>query len=252
MANEGKFELTHDVLGKADIGLWAIELVEGEEPRMYADATMCRLLGITEGLSPEAVYHAWYDNIDPAHYDTVAEAVERMVAGSHAEVQYPWRHPERGETFVRCGGLRNSAYTRGVRLEGCHQDVTEMMHFQKQAACAELENKFLGKMIRGIPAPLFIKTAGDSRCRLCNQAFADITGRAPESIHGLCDGDLFPEPFAGTFVGHDRETVATPGIHYFPCHGCGIGDPSRLFDKWEACIDGGGTGIATSSARCGR
>ncbi len=236
---EQKFELTGDVLAKANIGLWAIELDPGVEPRMYADATMCRLLGIAEGMPPERVYHAWYDNIDPHHYDAVAEAVDKMVVGEHAEVQYPWHHPVDGEMFVRCGGLRNAAYTRGIRLEGCHQDVSEMIHVQKLAERAELENKFLAKMIRGLPAPIFIKSVDDARLRLCNQAFADLHGRTPEEICGLTDGELFPAWFSEIAVRHDRETVASPGIHYFPCHSCGLGDGQRLYDKWEACIDGG-------------
>ena len=232
-----KFVLSHDALSKANIGLWAIEVVEGEAPRMYADATMCRLLGIKEGLDPERIYRAWYDNIDPDHYDMVTDAVNRMAAGSHAEVQYPWHHPTEGEIFVRCGGMRNMEYTRGLRFEGCHQDVTELIHIQKQAALAELENKFLEKMIKSIPSPFFIRTADDLCYRLCNQAFAELHGRSPEDICGLKNEDLFPPDHAALFAVHDRETMSAPGIHYFPCHGSGMN--TRLYDKWQTCIDGG-------------
>ena len=233
------FELSHDALSKANIGLWAIEVVEGEEPRMYADATMCLLLGIEAGLSPERIYHAWYDRIDPNHYDAVKNAVDKMAAGSHAEVQYPWKHPTRGEIFVRCGGLRNMAFTRGLRFEGCHQDVTELIHIQKQATATELENKFLDKMMKGLPAPLFIKSAEDLRYRLCNTAFADIHRKPLAYFTGLSDLDMYPRDFAELLQSHDRETLETPGIHYFPCQECNLKGKSRLFDKWETCIDGG-------------
>lgn len=161
-----------------------------------------------------------------------------MVAGAHAEVQYPWLSPDRGETFVRCGGIRNFKFTRGIRIEGCHQDISDLYHYQKQVVKAELENKFLDKMIKALPAPIFIKTAEDSRYRLCNAAFAAIHGRSPETLVGLSDAELFPAEYARMFLAHDRETLAKSGeIVYFPSHSCGIGE--RFWDKWQTCVEGG-------------
>ncbi|HJJ47555.1 MAG TPA: hypothetical protein O0X39_00990, partial [Methanocorpusculum sp.] len=127
----GTISLSPDLLKNANIGQWAFELDEGKAPRMYVDDVMLGLIGLDHQISPEETYHAWYDNIDPDSYGLVAETVEKMVAGSHAEVQYPWHHPD-GTTFiVRCGGVRNPAYTAGVRIEGCHQNVTDVLHYQK-------------------------------------------------------------------------------------------------------------------------
>ena len=89
----GAIALSSDIFEKANIGLWAFELDEGSEPRMYADETMLKLIGLDHQIPPEETYHAWYDHIDPEHYDEVTEAVEKMTAGIHAEVQYPWHHP---------------------------------------------------------------------------------------------------------------------------------------------------------------
>ena len=126
----GAMPLSSDILTKANIGLWAFELDEGLPPRMYVDEAMLGLIGLTEQVPPEETYHAWYDHIDPSCYDLVAESVEKMTAGEHAEVQYPWHHPG-GETWiVRCGGVRNFEYTKGIRIEGTHQNVTELLHFQ--------------------------------------------------------------------------------------------------------------------------
>lgn len=99
------------MLKNSNIGLWAIEIDEDAEPRMYADGTMLRLLGVETELTPEQLYSAWYDNVHPEHYDAVADGVEKMTSGAHAEIQYQWfLHGE--EIYVRCGGMRNykSAY----------------------------------------------------------------------------------------------------------------------------------------------
>ncbi|MDO4178383.1 MAG: response regulator [Phascolarctobacterium sp.] len=122
-----------EILENANIGLWIIEVEDGCEPRMYADAAMRKLLYLEKELSPEDTYKAWYDNIHPDYYDLVAEAVGKMDAGEHAEVQYPWYTPSGKEIYVRCGGVRDNDFTKGLRVAGCHQDVTELVHFQKQA-----------------------------------------------------------------------------------------------------------------------
>ena len=128
----GAMPLSPDILGKASIGLWAFELDEGKAPRMYVNSAMLGLIGLKEQISPEETYHAWYDHIDEGSYPLVAEAVKKMVAGEHAEVQYPWHHPDGRTWTVRCGGVRNMEYTQGVRIEGVHQNVTKITHFQEE------------------------------------------------------------------------------------------------------------------------
>jgi len=123
-----------DVLRRYRVGVWSIEIEKGCEPRMYADGTMRELLGV-EGktLTPEELYSAWYDHVDPKHYDAVADGVDRMVNGLTAEIQYPWIHPTRGVMYVRCGARRDLSCTRFIRLEGTHQDVTDLHHVQKES-----------------------------------------------------------------------------------------------------------------------
>lgn len=132
MEKLGAISLSSDILEKANIGLWAFELDEGSEPRMYADAAMMKLIGLKHAVSPEETYHAWYDHIDPEHYGEVAAAVEQMTAGVHAEVQYPWHCPCGDTWIVRCGGVRNYAYTKGIRIEGTHQNISAMMHHERK------------------------------------------------------------------------------------------------------------------------
>ena len=146
----GAIPLSSDVLTKANIGLWAFELDDGCEPRMYVDEAMLGLIGLDHQIPPEETYHAWYDNIDDDSYDLVADAVGKMTSGEHAEVQCPWHHPN-GETWiVRCGGVRNSEYTKGTRIEGTHQNVTELTHFdeKERARAKKLESDLAIEKLR--------------------------------------------------------------------------------------------------------
>lgn len=121
-----------ELLHAAQTGLWAIELDEGKEPRMYADNAMLYLLGFHETPSPEECYRAWYDNIDDSYYGYVQAAVEKIISDERAEVQYPWMHPEWGEIFIRCGGMRDWSYTDGVCLRGYHQNITNTVMLKKE------------------------------------------------------------------------------------------------------------------------
>ncbi len=131
-----KLESQHDIeetLEGARTGIWAIELEDGCEPRMYADRTMRNLLGIQQEISPEQCYRIWFDNIDPGYVNLVLNAVEEIRKNRRSEVSYPWNHPLLGEIYVRCGGLLDDKFAKkGIRLKGYHQDITETMITQQK------------------------------------------------------------------------------------------------------------------------
>jgi len=146
----GSIPISSEVLVSSNIGVWAFELDEGKEPRMYVNDAMLNLIGLDAPVSPEKTYHAWYDYIDEGSYGLVADAVEKMTAGEHAEVQYPWHYPDGRTIIVRCGGVRNFAYKKGIRIEGIHQDVTKVLHLDEKEleAIRQKENEFIISNIR--------------------------------------------------------------------------------------------------------
>lgn len=140
MADEHSIPLTTNILDGVGIGLWAVEIDDGCAPRMTANPTMLKLLGLEEGVSAEDIFHAWFDNIDPEHFAEVKAYVDKMSAGEAPEIQYPWHAPDGRVRFVRCGGTRNFDYKKGVRLEGWHKDITELALIQKTTE-EELRNE---------------------------------------------------------------------------------------------------------------
>lgn len=121
-----------DILHEAQTGLWAIELEEGKEPRMYADKAMLELLGFAGEPSPEECYRGWYERIDPDYYPMVQNGVQRICADERAEVEYLWHHPLWGQIYVRCGGIRNKNFQRGTCLLGYHQNITNTVMLKQE------------------------------------------------------------------------------------------------------------------------
>jgi signal transduction histidine kinase/ActR/RegA family two-component response regulator len=120
------------ILYDAKVGLWSIEIEEGRQERMYADRAMLELLGLKETPTPEECYAHWYSRIEKSALGLVQKAVETMAQGQHGEISYGWYHPVTGKMYVRCGGTLDQDYTRGLRLWGYHQDISEMVSLKKE------------------------------------------------------------------------------------------------------------------------
>lgn len=181
----GTISLSPDILEKGNIGLWAFELDEGKEPRMYVDSPMLKLIGLEHQVSPEETYHAWYDHIDEASYGLVADAVEKMTNGEHAEVQYPWHHPNGNTMIVRCGGVRNYEYKDGIRIEGTHQDVTQVFHFDEEQKRIE-KDSLLNYFVDSYDSAYFVNLAkGTFEILHMNTEFSNVFGQNGNKKEGM-------------------------------------------------------------------
>lgn len=120
------------LLDKLSVGMWALEIVEGQKPRMYADPVMARLLGCSPDQSPEEIYELWSKGVDEEAGVLLNNNLQRMAAGMVSEVQYFWNHPDGSRKSIRCGGMRNWSFVEGIRCEGTHRDVTDLSHIDDE------------------------------------------------------------------------------------------------------------------------
>lgn len=122
-----------DILEGARTGIWALEVEDGREPRMYADRTMRMLLGVGEDVEPEACYRHWFSHLEPDYVEMVQGCVQEMLRSGRAEVIYPYNHPELGKIYVRCGGVPQKGFDKpGYCVRGYHQDITETMAMRRE------------------------------------------------------------------------------------------------------------------------
>lgn len=177
-----------DLLQDAQTGLWAIELDEGNPPRMYADKAMLDLLGYEEEPSPEECYQGWYERIDPKYYPMVQDAVVRLSANERVEIQYPWSHPQWGRIYVRCGGVRDSNYEGGVCLIGYHQNITNTVKVKQEY---DVVVQTLNESYKGI----FLCNLQDKTYKLIKaseqlEAFSGITANYKEFFCRYANEDM--------------------------------------------------------------
>ena len=77
---------------------------------MYTNRVMRMLLGVSDEIEPEECYRHWFENIEPEYVEMVQEAVREIVETGRSEVIYPWKHPELGRIYVRCGGVPDKTF----------------------------------------------------------------------------------------------------------------------------------------------
>ena len=121
-----------NVLDSLGVGIWAMEIVEGQKPRMSVDSVVARLMGCPSDISPEDAYEAWQAGIDFEADLLLQDAMKRMFSGTVSEVQYYWNHPDGGRRLVRCGGRRDFSFSEGIRCVGTHRDVTGLSHIDDE------------------------------------------------------------------------------------------------------------------------
>ncbi len=132
-----------EVLGAGNVGLWAIVIDnEAQKYEMYANDTMLTLLGLSKHPDPEQCYAHWYNRIDEKYIAYVTNCVNQIIeTGKLLEVQYPWKHPELGSIFVRCGGRAECLEDGRIQVKGYHQNINEveLLKREQQLRNEELE-----------------------------------------------------------------------------------------------------------------
>lgn len=179
------------ILKNAKMGIWSIQIdFHGQNHKMFADPTMCQLMGIPEDTDPMQVYAFWWQGVHPSYRGYIQEAIENIRTGQDIEVEYPWTHPQRGCRYVRCAGQLENQNESFMELQGYHQDVTDLVK----------ENTHLGEAYQILDFFKFKKYSSivmhayDAMCEVDPQslAYSLIFGRKEILSHIPAQGDLIP------------------------------------------------------------
>lgn len=130
-----------DIFSKAGVGVWAIEMDEGEPPRLYYDAIAMEFMGMDPLCSPEEQYKIWEAGVLPSAMASVNASVQEMIQIGQSENTYPWIHAEKGLIYIRCGGALDRSYKKEIRVRGYHQEITDyILELERQKISLEEQN----------------------------------------------------------------------------------------------------------------
>lgn len=118
----------HDIFEMLGLGLWVIRFDrEGKRHEMVANDTMLHVLGIAGIPDPEECYQFWYSRVNDGYRRYVDESIQTMTRSERpVQLEYSWRHPERGDVLVRCTGMRFQDESGMICLKGYHGIVNDM------------------------------------------------------------------------------------------------------------------------------
>ena len=134
MSNQLQLEAMKRILAGTGLGMWSIELIEGQHPRMFVDAKMIELLGVKDAfaLSPEKMYDFWFARIKPEAMDAVCDLSYHMLLGEVYEKTFLWEHPTMEDRYLRFNGTRMVVERKGTVLTGYCSDVTDVVLKEKE------------------------------------------------------------------------------------------------------------------------
>lgn len=117
-----------NIIDDAKVGIWKIEILKDNKPKLYGDLNMYRLLGVNEDLSPEELYEHWYSRIDEIHRNYIEETIKGIIISEKTdEVQYIWHHPSFNKVIIECSGSLIEKSKDRLVLSGIHVDVTDRL-----------------------------------------------------------------------------------------------------------------------------
>ena len=142
---EEKIFMGRDILTTTRLGLWVIRISQdGTHRQMFADRVMLDNLGVEEELTPEECYHYWYDRIDNRYLYYMNYTIDEAIkSGKIVEICYTWNHPKKGDTTVRCLGVRVPDEDGMICLQGHHREISDVKnrHFIQDFYRASLSEK---------------------------------------------------------------------------------------------------------------
>lgn len=101
---------------------------EKNQYEMYADRVMLEIMGSRrDSHAGGSVYQHWYGRIHQGYYQYVNSSVKRVIeTGKVAQLEYAWKHPQKGEVMVSCLGAKVEDNDGMICLEGHHRIISEV------------------------------------------------------------------------------------------------------------------------------
>ena len=118
------------ILSTSRMGLWRVEMEDGQPSRFFADAVMDDLLGVSGDISAEERFLFHKAHIHPDDQELFHEYSCKL-SEIRTEIVYRYIHPVLGEMLVRCNGSRDTSIQQYMCVIGTHQDISDTTRLEQ-------------------------------------------------------------------------------------------------------------------------
>jgi hypothetical protein len=117
-----------DILRENELGLWMMRIKKEQgHYELHVDETMEKSLAMDAKYTPKECYEHWISRIHPDYFDSVQNAIEKMIQEEKpVQIEFPWLHPRLGDVMVRFSGKRVKGSDGKIVLEGYYRIITNI------------------------------------------------------------------------------------------------------------------------------
>ena len=137
-----------DIINSIDLGFWIMDNSQQKNSLIISDV-MRKSLSIPDGLDKFQTYEFWYKHIDNSYKNYVDISIDKMFKSDRiTQIEYIWKHPERGQMLVRIVGSKNQ--NSKTYINGYHRIISNMQalkNLSDKAAREQFEYNSLNKSI---------------------------------------------------------------------------------------------------------
>lgn len=120
------------ILSAAKIGIWSLEMDEGEKYRLFCNDIMEDLIGAPHGTDPVSAYECFERGMLSEYQADLDRYFDEIATLGQSEITYKWKYPDGHIISVRCVGVLDRTYTKGVRFRGYHQDISQTADLEER------------------------------------------------------------------------------------------------------------------------
>ncbi len=149
-----RFNFTGDeygvILSAAKIGIWSLEMDEGEPYRLFCNDIMEDLIGAPHGTKPVEAYIAFSNGMLDEYQAALDRYFYEIANFGQSEITYKWKYPDGHIISVRCVGVLDRTYVKGTRFRGYHQDITNTTDLEERLTYEAEHDNQTGLLCRNI------------------------------------------------------------------------------------------------------
>ena len=155
--------LADEMIKEGNAGTFSIEILKNTAPRMFGNEKTLQLMGVeNDNLSPEVLYHTWFDRIHPGSISQIMTELENIETRSGSAImEYPWIRPNGKVSYFRAIGRPEKTSDGGIVVNGVIKDISDDHEAQIKVRQGQIYSDIAGALGRKLEIIFYIDVDSD-------------------------------------------------------------------------------------------